>query len=126
MTSSNDENVWRRRAACADGSVADFFPHPSELDKIAAALDVCSGCPVKAECLADALSWPVTMDMGIRGGKTEEERAEMRRDVAEGEPDHPGHNTVAGYFFEKRHRDATCQACKEAMARYNRVRRYGH
>lgn len=119
---------WEDRAAChglprADAD--DFFAHPSEQDKIGRALAVCKTCPVKGACLRDALAWPASMDHWIRGGLTEEQRAEMRRDgqMVDLTPGHPGHGTVRGYLFETRHGGETCQSCRDANARYYRALR---
>jgi hypothetical protein len=66
---------WRGRAACVDLDVELFFPVGESGCAVEAqvteAKSVCAGCPVLAECLADAL---VGMPYGIAGGLTAEER----------------------------------------------------
>lgn len=67
--------AWRARAACVDVDPEAFFPvgeaGPVFVAQVAAAKAVCAGCPVRAECLADAL---VGLAYGIAGGLTAEER----------------------------------------------------
>jgi predicted GIY-YIG superfamily endonuclease len=73
---------WRSRAACRPGQDVDpelFFPlgdqfTPAQLREAKA---VCAKCPVKAECLAWAVSTGLTD--GIAGGLTEAERRALRR-----------------------------------------------
>lgn len=79
------QDPWKARAACrtprarqlvADGK-ANFFPEPGR--SAGAARDICADCPVRTECLEDALAddggkWR----HGIFGGLT---RAQRRRIV---------------------------------------------
>lgn len=44
--------------------------------KVIKAKAVCATCPVRAECLDDALGWE---SIGVFGGTTEDERRRMRR-----------------------------------------------
>jgi hypothetical protein len=87
MTSTNPGTAaaaardWRSRAACL--SVADpdlFFPAaatgPAYTEQVTAAKAVCAGCPVVAECLAEALA---RIPDGIAGGLTADERRALRR-----------------------------------------------
>jgi hypothetical protein len=39
-----------------------------------AAMEVCWGCPVEAECLAGALSWPIQDQHGVIGGMAAQQR----------------------------------------------------
>jgi WhiB family redox-sensing transcriptional regulator len=75
---------WRILAACR--SLADFdsvfFGLDGERDddrdtREAAAKRVCSGCPVRLQCLLDALDGEIVF--GVYGGKSESERADMIR-----------------------------------------------
>lgn len=72
--------AWRMRASCAtvyvphpDGADDPWYPTAdSNAKKDLVAKQICSRCPVRAECLADALA---TQDrFGIRGGLTPGER----------------------------------------------------
>ena len=67
--------AWRREAECRDMGTAVFFPIRGQSNK--PGLAVCSSCPVKAECLAEALAEEV--DHGIRGGLTARARVAARK-----------------------------------------------
>ena len=64
---------WRALAACK-GSTALFYTERGE--PTAEAKAVCAGCPVRAECLDDALEH--NERFGVWGGKSERQR----RDIA--------------------------------------------
>jgi hypothetical protein len=78
------EREWRSRAACrgVDGEI--FFPTategPTYEAQVAVAKAVCVRCPVRAECLDEAL---VRIPYGIAGGLTPEERRGRGRPVAQ-------------------------------------------
>lgn len=67
--------AWRARSACVDVDPELFFPvgESGALvdEQVAAAKAVCASCPVRAECLADAV---VGLAYGVAGGLTAEER----------------------------------------------------
>lgn len=111
---------WDDRAACRDQPTEMFFPEEPVLDQTAyePALSICAGCPVRFECLDDALTWPADMDFGVRGGLTADDRQGLRRQLRDLSTGHPGHGTPAGYTWERRHLGETCQACRDAEARY--------
>ncbi len=71
--------VWRDRAACRGTDPEVFFPvaesGPAREAQVAAAKAVCAGCPVRAECLTEALA---RIPYGIAGGLTENERRRLR------------------------------------------------
>ncbi|SFN30180.1 Homeodomain-like domain-containing protein [Pseudonocardia ammonioxydans] len=71
---------WRSRAACRGSEPETFFPTAAggpELARAeAAAKRICTGCPVRTECLAWAME---VLPFGIAGGLSEAERAERRR-----------------------------------------------
>ncbi|MFB9377617.1 WhiB family transcriptional regulator [Kineococcus gynurae] len=61
---------WAGRGACATGQAADeLFVQGSAQNRAKA---ICGGCPVRTECLADALDSRV--EFGVWGGMTERER----------------------------------------------------
>jgi hypothetical protein len=70
---------WRSQAACRDVDPETFFPSaeagPVYEAQVAVAKAVCAGCPVLAECLAEALA---RIPCGIAGGLTAEERRTCR------------------------------------------------
>lgn len=71
---------WQRHGACRGRDSAQFF-HPdgergsSRMRREAAAKVVCSGCPVRPECAAHALS--TREPYGVWGGFTESERLRL-------------------------------------------------
>ncbi len=71
--------MWRDRAACTGAPTELFFPGRGENATRAKA--ICSTCPVKVECLADAArDWDDWGHLGgIRGGTTPKERRTMDR-----------------------------------------------
>ena len=60
---------WVSRAACRKGNPDELFVQGAAQHR---AKIVCGGCPVKAECLADALDNRI--EFGVWGGMTERER----------------------------------------------------
>ena len=70
---------WRAQAACIGTNPELFFPVAEAgpvLDaQVAAAKAVCARCPVRAECLTEALA---RIPHGIAGGLTEDERRTLR------------------------------------------------
>jgi WhiB family redox-sensing transcriptional regulator len=74
---------WRNDAACRSLDPELFFPigqGPAARSQIAAAKAVCTRCSVARECLAWALE--TGQDAGVWGGLTEDERRELRREMA--------------------------------------------
>lgn len=59
---------WTLQASCR-GRADNMFPEPREQKR---ARQVCFGCPVRAQCLAEALDNKI--EWGVWGGKTERER----------------------------------------------------
>jgi WhiB family redox-sensing transcriptional regulator len=73
---------WMRQAACAAHDDPDlWFPDPSSEQRQRQALRVCAACPVRAACLAYALSMPP--QPGIWGGTTEGQRRQAGRSRAQ-------------------------------------------
>jgi WhiB family redox-sensing transcriptional regulator len=67
---------WREQAACRDSDLAAFFPSKGG-DPCPEAQLMCSACPVRDECLADALRLKDVH--GYRGGTSGPERLRMIR-----------------------------------------------
>jgi WhiB family redox-sensing transcriptional regulator len=73
-----DPVTWQERGRCRDLDTDLFYPpldHETPRQRRAresAAKAVCSGCPVRGECLA----WALATDerLGVWGGKSERER----------------------------------------------------
>ena len=66
---------WHLRALCAQTDPEAFFPDKGGSTK--AALAVCAGCSVRAECLEFAIANDERF--GVWGGTTERERRRRRR-----------------------------------------------
>lgn len=65
---------WTTRAACRATDPDELFVQGAAQNRAKA---VCSGCPVRTECLADALDNRV--EFGVWGGMTERERRALLR-----------------------------------------------
>jgi WhiB family redox-sensing transcriptional regulator len=65
---------WASRAACRQAQPDALFVRGAEQNK---AKQVCAGCPVRAECLAEALDNQI--EWGVWGGMTERERRALIR-----------------------------------------------
>ena len=65
---------WKARAACRSQDPDSLFIQGSAQNRIK---QVCQGCPVRTECLADALDNRV--QYGVWGGMTERERRSLLR-----------------------------------------------
>lgn len=74
-TTSTDDRQWREQAICAQTDPAIFFPEPGQHPH--AARKVCSVCPVRTVCLADAITSREAY--GVRGGLTPNERRQLTR-----------------------------------------------
>lgn len=70
--------AWHADAACRQHPEVNYFPTLGE--NTAPAKQVCAGCPVRAECLAEALQDSHTV--GVWGGTSERERRRLRRHAA--------------------------------------------
>ena len=68
-------DAWSTRAACLDYPPDVFFPDKPGPGNTAEARQVCGGCPVQVECLADALARGE--NYGVWGGLTEDQRKEL-------------------------------------------------
>ncbi|HPU13396.1 MAG TPA: WhiB family transcriptional regulator [Aeromicrobium sp.] len=66
-------NNWSQSAACL-GKSDDLFVKGAEQNR---AKQMCNGCPVRAECLAEALDNRI--EWGVWGGMTERERRALLR-----------------------------------------------
>jgi WhiB family redox-sensing transcriptional regulator len=65
---------WPSLAACRDGDPDALFVQGAEQN---VAKRICRGCPVRYECLADALDNRI--EFGVWGGMTERERRALLR-----------------------------------------------
>ena len=69
-----EQGDWRVRAACRDENPDQLFVRGAEQRK---ARMVCFGCPVRTECLGEALDNKI--EFGVWGGMTERERRALLR-----------------------------------------------
>ncbi|WP_112134215.1 WhiB family transcriptional regulator [Glycomyces dulcitolivorans] len=69
---------WTTKALCQDGDPDALFVQGAEQNN---AKKVCRGCPVRLECLADALDNRI--EFGVWGGMTERERRALLRKHAD-------------------------------------------
>ena len=65
---------WAAKASCKDTGLDMMFVRGAEQNK---AKQLCTGCPVKTECLAEALDNQI--EWGVWGGMTERERRALQR-----------------------------------------------
>lgn len=72
MTAMSEDD-WTLRAKCR-GMADALFPEAADQKR---ARRVCNGCPVRSECLAEALDHRI--EWGIWGGMTERERRNLLR-----------------------------------------------
>ena len=71
---------WHHHAACQEHDLALFFADPSDAQRIQAAKQICVGCPVRSECLADVMAWePPSSRYGVVGGLSAQERRQLHR-----------------------------------------------
>jgi WhiB family transcriptional regulator, redox-sensing transcriptional regulator len=86
-------DAWQQRAACRNTDPNLFFtpdgPEPTlaKGNRIAAALAICAGCPVRKACLADAVA--ADDRFAIRGGTTPEDRGYWSTDGTRRRSRHP-------------------------------------
>lgn len=74
LTSTEVLSDWTSRSACRAGDPDELFVTGAAQNRAKA---VCLGCPVRTECLADALDNRV--EFGVWGGMTERERRALLR-----------------------------------------------
>lgn len=67
---------WRRKARCRGMDPGFFYPDHGRGDQIAEAKAVCHECPVRSECLEQALE--LDEQYGIWGGMSVKERKEEK------------------------------------------------
>ncbi|MEU3838667.1 WhiB family transcriptional regulator [Streptomyces sp. NPDC028635] len=68
------DSGWNERAACKDADPDELFADGAAQHRAKA---LCTGCPVRTECLAYALD--ARIDHGVWGGMTERERRALLR-----------------------------------------------
>jgi WhiB family redox-sensing transcriptional regulator len=80
MSTEKIEFDWMEKAACKGHPRDWWFPEfplrKEQITTMRRAIEICSGCSVKTDCLDHSLSWE---QFGIWGGMTERHRATERR-----------------------------------------------
>lgn len=71
---------WWHFAACAGTDVNAFYIEGGQVPS--AVRRTCAGCPVRLQCLEDALALPEVHDFGYWGGRSEHQRRLLRRQRA--------------------------------------------
>ena len=117
---------WQDSAACIGADTAIFFPESG--DPVGPAKALCRACPVREQCLADALERGEVH--GVWGGLSAKERRKYRRQHGllrkpGGQPQPINHSTNGGYHTHSRRGQQPCDACSQAHIRYQRARREG-
>lgn len=117
---------WQDSAACIGADTAIFFPESG--DPVGPAKALCRACPVREQCLADALERGEVH--GVWGGLSAKERRKYRRQHGllrkpGGRPQPINHGTNGGYQTHRRRGQQPCDACSQAHIRYQQARREG-
>lgn len=73
---------WRENALCAQTGIDDETWFPKRGGSAAAAKRVCAACPVRMECLEDALA--TGEHYGVRGGLSDRERRRLMNNRRKG------------------------------------------
>ena len=105
---------WRTEAACRTTDPTVFFDERQGTR----ALAICAACPVRSDCLQDALTLPRNEDQGIRGGMTQRQRHRLHPQLNPRRPAECG--TASGYDRHRRNHTAVCDECSEARSEYAR------
>lgn len=108
---------WRTRAACSGRVDLDFIdPRPPA--EVAECRALCAGCPVREQCLVEALTTGEAW--GIWGGLDAEEREPLAEQQGHPAPAvKPAHGTNPRYAKH----GCRCGLCRESHTSYERARR---
>lgn len=74
------DQSWTQSAECAKPGKPYMFPHERDAVAVELAKDTCAACPVRQQCLNEALGR--NESFGIWGGMTTDERRALRRKSA--------------------------------------------
>ena len=92
--------TWRNQAACL-GADPDLFVPTGQGNVPREALTYCTRCPVRNDCLDDALARQPTHDAGVWGGTTERLRAVLRLGrISRADAMERGDRLAAGHISE--------------------------
>ncbi|TCO64371.1 WhiB family transcriptional regulator [Actinocrispum wychmicini] len=108
---------WRTRAACRGRLELDFID-PRTPTEAAQCRAICTDCPVREQCLGDALA--AGEAWGIWGGLDVDEREQLAEQHGHPAPSiRPEHGTNPRYAKH----GCRCDLCREAHTAYERARR---
>jgi len=111
--------TWRDLAACRGMDINLFFSERGDWHSVQAAKAACAACPVREQCLAEAIEEDEHSGHGIRGGVGPKVRQKMRAAAGGRKGWTPiTHGTDHGYKLHKRRGSEACEACRQAHARY--------
>jgi hypothetical protein len=108
---------WRTRAACRGRFDLDFID-PRTPAEATECRSLCAGCPVREQCLGDALdnaeAW------GIWGGLDTDQREQLAEQTG-----HPAPAVLPAHGMNSRYtkHGCRCAVCREAHTAYERARR---
>lgn len=75
LVPDNEPREWRQEALCLESDPDIFFTERAALNE--EAIRVCRHCPVKQQCLTDALK--VDKQWGVRAGLTARQRTVLKK-----------------------------------------------
>ena len=119
---------WRDEAKCRGMDLSIFYVggRPDQERVIPQAKAACDSCPVRSECLEDAIK---TRDFdGVRAGLIGRERRTLwkARQALIPKKERHDHGTRSGYFWELERGMPICRLCLDANNRYHAKRRGGY
>lgn len=123
--------AFYEHAACNGIEVNTFFPEMNDRATIRHAKAICATCPVIDDCRSHAYTVATEVDLdGIWAGETKFERRvamralhlTIRRVGSSGPKRQRQHGTHTGYEQHRRFGEPVCDACREAVNRYQRER----
>lgn len=99
--------TWTRQAACAGINPELWFPARGDHHTANAAIAICLGCPVRAQCLKYALEQRI--EHGIWGGLPVRARRHLRRAMPRQPRPLPPHGSLGRY-----RKNCRCGECRWA------------
>lgn len=73
-----EPSEWTLYAACVDDHVDNYFAEGTVNEAVLVKRAKCGACPVRRDCLEDALAVEPDLDAGVWGGTTANERRAIR------------------------------------------------
>jgi WhiB family redox-sensing transcriptional regulator len=115
---------WRDQAICKDKPIEFFFPEMNDKRGQMESRAFCKTCPVKNECLEEAIE---NMERGIWGGTSFKDREAIRRTrgTYRSKNGRTGttHGTLSGAKWHSTRHEPACVPCREAVNQSRRNQR---